>query len=191
MRAMPSCCKRSEFVATQINPRPFFAMKLTTAGEINCAAMITSPSFSRSASSTTMTILPLRISATTDSIESNFFSIGKNSVASRRRNSSRFDLLFFPNSAGIAKRRTGSSNFFYVTRQLTRKNRRARFQLEFRVGRKNAAARPARQSRSDFGEHGARNQKQHGGHQDVCGIAAAKRRGQGTERRGGAGIETD
>src|SRR6185295_17154928 len=70
---MPSCCRRSLVVGTQINPRPCLAMKLIAVGVTCCAAMMRSPSFSRSASSTTMTILPLRISAMTDSMLSNFF----------------------------------------------------------------------------------------------------------------------
>ena len=70
MRSMPSCCSRSPVVGTQINPRPNLAMKFTAAGVTCWPAMTRSPSFSRSASSTTMTILPLRRSVMTDSMES-------------------------------------------------------------------------------------------------------------------------
>src|SRR5882724_11372767 len=75
MRSMPSCCRRSEVVGTQMSPRPCLAMKLTDSGVTNCAAMIKSPSFSRSASSTTMTILPRCRSEMTDSMELNFCAI--------------------------------------------------------------------------------------------------------------------
>ena len=50
-------------------------MKFTAAGVTNCAAMTRSPSFSRSASSTTMTIFPRLRSAMTDSMESKVFFI--------------------------------------------------------------------------------------------------------------------
>src|SRR5262245_60413853 len=52
-----------------MRPRPCFAMKFTASGVTNCAAMIRSPSFSRSASSTTMTILPARRSVMIASME--------------------------------------------------------------------------------------------------------------------------
>src|SRR6185295_1536148 len=50
-------------------------MKLIASGEACSAAMIRSPSFSRSASSTTITILPFCKSAITESIEFNHFFI--------------------------------------------------------------------------------------------------------------------
>src|SRR3984957_17113641 len=48
---------------TQMRPRPCVAMKLMASGVTNWAAMVRSPSFSRSSSSTRMTILPARMSA--------------------------------------------------------------------------------------------------------------------------------
>src|SRR5439155_10660668 len=70
IRSTPNCCSRSAVVGTQIRPRPCLAMKLIASGVACSAAMIRSPSFSRSASSTTMTSLPLRRSSITASIES-------------------------------------------------------------------------------------------------------------------------
>ena len=70
MRCKPSWRARSSVSGTQIRPRPFFAMKLTASGVTFDAAMTRSPSFSRSASSVTMTSLPARISRSTDSMES-------------------------------------------------------------------------------------------------------------------------
>src|SRR5688572_1367150 len=49
----------------QIRPRPCLARKLTFSGVTNSAAKMRSPSFSRSSSSTRMTISPARIAATT------------------------------------------------------------------------------------------------------------------------------
>src|SRR5688500_6548900 len=46
-----------------MSPRPCVAMKFTASGVTNCAAIVRSPSFSRSSSSTRMTILPARMSA--------------------------------------------------------------------------------------------------------------------------------
>ncbi len=46
-----------------IKPLPYFAMKLTASGVTFSAAMQRSPSFSRSSSSTRMTILPCRMSS--------------------------------------------------------------------------------------------------------------------------------
>ena len=37
MRSMPSCCRRSLVVGTQISPRPCLAMKLMAAGVTYCA----------------------------------------------------------------------------------------------------------------------------------------------------------
>src|SRR5690349_18924296 len=45
-----------------MSPRPCFAMKLIASGVANSAAMVRSPSFSRSSSSTTTTMHPCRIS---------------------------------------------------------------------------------------------------------------------------------
>ena len=47
----------------QIRPRPNLAMKLMASGVTISAAMVRSPSFSRSSSSTKMTILPARMSS--------------------------------------------------------------------------------------------------------------------------------
>jgi hypothetical protein len=52
-------------------PRPFVTMKLTASGVAFSAAMMKSPSFSRSASSTTITILPARMSSIASSIVEN------------------------------------------------------------------------------------------------------------------------
>ena len=46
-------------------------MKLTASGVTNCAAIVRSPSFSRSSSSTTTTNRPERISSIASSIEAN------------------------------------------------------------------------------------------------------------------------
>ena len=52
----------------QTSPRPYFAIKLIASGVTICAAMHRSPSFSRSSSSTRMTIFPDRISSITSLI---------------------------------------------------------------------------------------------------------------------------
>ena len=53
----------SSVSVTQMRPRPCVAMKLMASGVTNWAAIVRSPSFSRSSSSTRMTILPARTSA--------------------------------------------------------------------------------------------------------------------------------
>jgi hypothetical protein len=53
----------------QMRPRPYLAMKLMASGVTISAAMVRSPSFSRSSSSTRITILPLRISSMAWSME--------------------------------------------------------------------------------------------------------------------------
>ena len=63
-----SSSSRSGVIDRQINPRPCRAMKLIASGVTFSAAMVRSPSFSRSSSSTTMTILPARIAAMASSI---------------------------------------------------------------------------------------------------------------------------
>src|SRR6185312_15474192 len=68
---MRSASSRSSVSAAQIRPRPCRAMKLIAAGVIVSAAMVRSPSFSRSASSTTMTMRPARMSAMASSIVAN------------------------------------------------------------------------------------------------------------------------
>ena len=55
--------QRSSVRVRQIRPRPCLAMKLTASGVTNSAAINRSPSFSRSSSSTSTTILPALISA--------------------------------------------------------------------------------------------------------------------------------
>src|SRR6266850_2869810 len=62
---------RSGVIGRQINPRPWRAMKLTASGVIFSAAIVRSPSFSRSSSSTTMIIRPARIAATASPMEAN------------------------------------------------------------------------------------------------------------------------
>src|SRR5262245_40240555 len=64
----PSASQRSEVRQRQIRPRPSFVMKLTASGVANCAAIVRSPSFSRSAASTTTTNLPWRMSSIASSI---------------------------------------------------------------------------------------------------------------------------
>ena len=59
-----SCSSRSATSGTHISPRPCMAMKLTASGVTAEAAMARSPSFSRSSSSTMMTILPALMSST-------------------------------------------------------------------------------------------------------------------------------
>ena len=71
IRCRPSCSARSFEMGTQIKPRPCVAMKLTASGVAFSAAMTRSPSFSRSASSVTMTMRPFAMSLTTSSIVSN------------------------------------------------------------------------------------------------------------------------
>src|SRR3954471_20368845 len=56
-----SWLRRSGIIARQINPRPCFAMKLIASGVTVDAAIVKSSSFSRSSSSTTMTIWPSRM----------------------------------------------------------------------------------------------------------------------------------
>ena len=58
IRSRPSSSQRSGVSARQISPRPSLAMKLIASGVANCAASVRSPSFSRSSSSQTTTILP-------------------------------------------------------------------------------------------------------------------------------------
>ena len=59
-----SASSLSGVIGRQINPRPCRAMKLTASGVIFSAAIVRSPSFSRSSSSTTIIILPARIAST-------------------------------------------------------------------------------------------------------------------------------
>ena len=72
----PSSSQRSGVRHRQISPRPWIAMKLTASGVTNCAAIVRSPSFSRSSSSTTTTNRPERISSIASSIEANGLVVG-------------------------------------------------------------------------------------------------------------------
>jgi len=71
MRSSPSSSQRSGVSARQIRPRPCLAMKLIASGVTNWAAIVRSPSFSRSSSSTTTTILPWRMSSIASSMVAN------------------------------------------------------------------------------------------------------------------------
>ncbi len=66
-----SSSSRSGVIDRQISPRPWRAMKLITSGVTFSAAMVRSPSFSRSSSSTTMIILPARIASSASSMRAN------------------------------------------------------------------------------------------------------------------------
>ena len=68
IRSRPSSSQRSPVRVRQISPRPWVAMKLIASGVANWAAMVRSPSFSRSSASTTTTILPSRMSSMASSI---------------------------------------------------------------------------------------------------------------------------
>src|SRR5215216_4961133 len=69
--ALPSSSQRSPVSARQISPRPSLAMKLIASGVANCAAIVRSPSFSRSSSSHTTTMRPARISSRASSTVAN------------------------------------------------------------------------------------------------------------------------
>src|SRR5918999_3312923 len=71
MGRRPSASQRSSVRQRQMRPRPCMAMKLIASGVTNWAAIVRSPSFSRSASSTTMTNLPERKSSIAASIALN------------------------------------------------------------------------------------------------------------------------
>ncbi len=64
-----SWSQRSPVSARQTRPRPWVAMKLMSSGVTFSAAMVRSPSFSRSSSSTTTTSRPARTSSTAAGIE--------------------------------------------------------------------------------------------------------------------------
>src|SRR6185312_5964455 len=71
----------------QIRPRPCVAMKLMASGVILSAAIVRSPSFSRSSSSTTTRILPCRKSSMASGMEANVIRtipLGRGSLAGRR-----------------------------------------------------------------------------------------------------------
>ena len=65
---MSSSSSRSSVIGMQIRPRPCFAMKLIASGVTFSAAIVRSPSFSRSSSSTTMIISPSRMASMASSI---------------------------------------------------------------------------------------------------------------------------
>ena len=67
----PSSSQRSSVRQRQMSPRPCVAMKLIASGVANCAAIVRSPSFSRSAASTTTTNLPSRMSSRASSMVAN------------------------------------------------------------------------------------------------------------------------
>ena len=71
IRSSPSSSQRSGVSDRQISPRPCVAMKLIASGVTNCAAIVRSPSFSRSSSSHTTTMRPARISSIASSIGAN------------------------------------------------------------------------------------------------------------------------
>ena len=62
-------------IGTQIRPLPFFAIKFIFEESIVSAAVIKSPSFSLSSSSTTIIISPFLIDSIASSILSNFISV--------------------------------------------------------------------------------------------------------------------
>src|SRR5690348_6544062 len=66
-----SASQRSSVRQRQIRPRPWVAMNVIASGVANCAAMVRSPSFSRSAASTTTTNLPCRMSSIASSTVAN------------------------------------------------------------------------------------------------------------------------
>ncbi len=59
----PSWATRSSVIDRQMRPRPSRAMKLIASGVTRSAAIVRSPSFSRSSSSTRMTMRPARIAS--------------------------------------------------------------------------------------------------------------------------------
>ena len=71
IRSRPSSSQRSGVSARQISPRPSLAMKLIASGVANWAAIVRSPSFSRSSSSQTTTIRPARMSSIASSMVAN------------------------------------------------------------------------------------------------------------------------
>src|SRR6266850_1302869 len=66
-----SSARRSSVMGRQMRPRPWRAMKLTWSGVIFSAAIVRSPSFSRSSSSTTMIIWPVPMASTASSMLAN------------------------------------------------------------------------------------------------------------------------
>src|SRR5271154_1199831 len=71
-----SSSQRCSVRVRQMRPRPCLAMKLMASGVIFSAAMVRSPSFSRSSSSTRTIMWPWRISSTACSTVANFGGMG-------------------------------------------------------------------------------------------------------------------
>jgi hypothetical protein len=76
-----SSSRRSGVTGMHTMPRPCVTMKLMASGVTFSAAMMKSPSFSRSASSTTITMRPSRISSSASSIGENTDRSTSSSVA--------------------------------------------------------------------------------------------------------------
>src|SRR5215471_11294661 len=83
-----SSSRRLPVIDRQICPRPCFAMKLMTSAVTFSAAIVRSPSFSRSSSSQTMIMCPSRIAAIASSM-------GANGVRLRAPLAMRIDLVMF------------------------------------------------------------------------------------------------
>src|SRR3712207_4602385 len=71
MGGTPRASRRSPSMGTQMSPRPYMAMNVMSSAVTFSAAITRSPSFSRSASSTTTTIRPSRMARTASSTEAN------------------------------------------------------------------------------------------------------------------------
>ena len=98
----PRSSQRSAVRQRQMRPRPSFAMKLIASGVANCAAIVRSPSFSRSAASTTTTIFPLRMSSIASEIGANEDSCSTRSVVMAIE----LSLVVYPARANQVSRRT-------------------------------------------------------------------------------------
>ena len=88
MRGMRSSSRRSPVMGRHTSPRPCLAMKLMTSGVTFSAAIVRSPSFSRSSSSTTTTILPARMSSMASGMLANailWFLGGRSGASGRAR----------------------------------------------------------------------------------------------------------
>ena len=71
IRGRRSASQRSPVSVRQIRPRPKVAMKLMISGVTFSAAMVRSPSFSRSSSSTTTSMRPARVSSIASGMDAN------------------------------------------------------------------------------------------------------------------------
>src|SRR2546423_6941637 len=84
-------------MGTQITPLAYLRMNATSSGRVSSAAIVRSPSFSRSSSSTTMTIFPRRMSSMASLTDAN----GPAGATTRGRFAGiRFTLLTTPTSLG-------------------------------------------------------------------------------------------